>query len=91
MRTGDHRVEFELRYPPVATCIFEMIYIFEMIILIGLLVVGFKADCLTRYVGLCVGCPPWGSFQGILAHMYASFGKEQGKLRTARLIRSIGD
>ena len=27
-----------------------------------LLVVGVKADYLTRDLGLWVGCPPWGSF-----------------------------
>ena len=26
------------------------------------LVVGFKADCLTRDLGQCVECPPWGFF-----------------------------
>ena len=25
-------------------------------------VVGVKADCLTRDLGLLVECPPWGSF-----------------------------
>ena len=28
----------------------------------GLVSVGFKADCLTRGLGLWVECPPWGSF-----------------------------
>ena len=30
--------------------------------LLGAVVVGVKADCLTRDLGLYVGCPPWGSF-----------------------------
>ena len=50
---------------------------------VGWLVGGIKADCLTRDLGLEVECPPWGSFQGILARIYASFGENQGKLRTA--------
>ena len=29
---------------------------------VGWLVGGVKADCLTRYLGLCVECPPWGVF-----------------------------
>ena len=33
------------------------------------------ADCLTRDLGQGMGCPPWGSFLGILARIYASFCK----------------
>ena len=42
---------------------------------ISWLVVGFMADCLTRELGQWVGCPPLGSFQGILARIFASFGE----------------
>ena len=27
---------------------------------VGWLVVGFKADCITRDLGIWVECPPWG-------------------------------
>ena len=37
-----------------------------------ILVEGSKADCLTWDLGLWVKCPPWESFQGILARIYAS-------------------
>ena len=30
--------------------------------MVGWLVVGVKADYLTRDLGLWVGCPPWGVF-----------------------------
>ena len=33
------------------------------------LVVGFKADCLTRDLGLWVEGPPWGSFYWILVRI----------------------
>ena len=48
------------------------------------MIVVFKADCLARDLGLWVKCPLWGSFQGILAHIYSSFRENHGKLRTAR-------
>ena len=57
----------------------------------GWLVVGFMADCLTRDLDQWVGWPPWGSFQGILARIYASFGENNGKLRTARSTNATGD
>ena len=46
----------------------------------------FKADCLTKDVGLWVECPPWGSFYRILACIYGSFRENHGKLRTTRSI-----
>ena len=51
---------------------------------------GVKADYHTRDLGLWVGCPPWGSFYGILARIYASFGENHGKLRTARSTSATG-
>ena len=36
--------------------------------------------------GRRVGCPPWGCFYGILAHIYAGFGENYRKLRTAKSI-----
>ena len=51
---------------------------------VGWLVVGVKSDCLPRDLGLQVECPPWGSLYGIVARIYASFGENHGKLRTAR-------
>ena len=57
----------------------------------GWLVVGVKADCLTRDLGLWVECPSWGSFYRILARIYASFGENHGKLQTARSTSAIGD
>ena len=35
---------------------------YKRIWLVGWLVVGFKADCLTRDLGVWVGCPPWEIF-----------------------------
>ena len=42
------------------------------------LVLGVKADCLTRDLDLWVGCPLWVFF---LARIYESFGENHGKLR----------
>ena len=57
---------------------------------IGWLAVGFKADCLKGDLGLWVGCPPLTSLEGILARIYASFGENHGKLRTARSTSATG-
>ena len=57
----------------------------------GWLFGGFMADCLTRDLGQWVGCPPWGSFSGIVARIYASFGENHEKLKTARSTRAIED
>ena len=42
-------------------------------------------------LGLCVGCPPWGSVKGILAFIYGSFGENHEKLQTARLTSTTGN
>ena len=34
---------------------------FLLLNVVVVVVVGFKADCLTRDLGLWVECPPWGS------------------------------
>ena len=53
--------------------------------LVGWLVVGFNADCLTWDLGIWVECSPWESFYGILSRIYGSFGENHRKLRTTRL------
>ena len=57
---------------------------------VWLVATGSKAGCLTRDIGLCVECPLWGSFKGILDRIYACFGENHGKLRTARLTSATG-
>ena len=58
---------------------------------IGWLVVGSKADSLTRDLGLWVDCPPWGVFLRDPSRIYACFGENHGKLRTARSTSATGD
>ena len=62
--------------------IYNMVCIYSCVVLCC--VVGVIADYLKRDLGSWVKCPPWGSFQEILARIYASFGENRGKLRTAR-------
>ena len=54
----------------------EVVYAYPVLLLIfrwcG---VGVKADFLKKDLG-----PPWGSFYGILAPIYASFGENHGKI-----------
>ena len=52
--------------------------------------VGVKPDCLKKDLGLWMGCLPWGSFYGFLARIYANFGENLGKLRTAKSRSATG-
>ena len=45
----------------------------------GWLVVGIKADCLTRDLGVLVECPPWGVFLGDLSPYLREFGRKPRK------------
>ena len=50
-----------------------------------------KANYLTMDLGLWGECPSWGSLLGIIACIYASFGENHGKHRTARSTRATED
>ena len=42
-------------------------------------------------LGLQGECPPWENFWGILVRIYASFGENNGKHRTAKSTSAIED
>ena len=58
--------------------------------LVGWLVVRVRPIFLMWDVGLWGEYPRWGSFEGIPARIYMSFGENHGKLRTARLTSATG-
>ena len=62
----------------------EKNYLYTQSHVVVVVVVGFMADCLMGDLGLWVGCPRWRSFLGSLASVFASFGENHGKPRTAR-------
>ena len=58
---------------------------------ISWLVLRLRHIVFTRDLGLKRKCPLWGSFYGILARIYWSFGENHGKLRTPRWTSTMED